>query len=257
MLELAGFVVGVVGLAPTVVVALEFIREQLPLRRALGFRSPDGVELLVTTSATGISGVGPPQGPRAKRDLIPSGDLAGVAELCSMLARVYPRRPYVITPSSRKQSDGRRDQFVVGGPVHNRYAAQLVCGRMADAGPDTPVVFDADRRFVKIDEQFWGPDLDLRFEEDVPQTEYALVVLTGIRRFGMSQRVVVAAGLTTYGTHAAAHFVVHELAGVLAGAGLRRRPNVCILIKAALVNGQPYHIDVLAHLPVPHLGSWS
>jgi hypothetical protein len=83
------------------------------------------------------------------------------------------------------------------------------------------------------------------------------VLLTGIRRLGTSQRVIVMTGMTTYGTHATAHFVAHELAGFVGRQAMRRSPNVAILIKAALVNGQPYDIDVLAYQSVDQLGSWS
>ncbi|HSV64753.1 MAG TPA: hypothetical protein VLJ59_02445 [Mycobacteriales bacterium] len=257
MLEWIGLALGVAGLTPSVVIAVDQMRARLPLRRILQLRSKQGVEILVTTSGSGVSDVGPPEGPRAKRDLVPSGDLAGVVEICSMLARVYPRKAFVITPSSRTQEDRRRDQILIGGPVHNRYSARIVCGRMSEATPETPIVFDADNRYVKVGDRQLGPGLDLKFDDDIPRTEYSIVILTGIRRYGTSQRVVITGGMTTYGTHAASHFIAHELARFVASRRLGSAPNVCILLKAALVNGQPYDIDVLHHIPIAHLGTWS
>jgi len=257
VLEWVGFVVGVAGLSPTVVILLDRLRDQVPTRRVLDFRRRNGIDILVTTSFTGISTVGPPDGPRARRDLVPAGDLAGVVQICALLTRVYPGRPFVITPSSLAQDDPRRDQVLVGGPVHNRYTAQLVCGTMGDASDDTPIVFDANARFVKMRDRTWGPGLDLRFENDLPQVEYAMVLLTSIRRYGTSQRVVVTTGMTTYGTHAAGHFVAHELTRFLTERRAGRAPAICILVKAALVNGQPYDFTVVHSMPVDQMGGWS
>jgi hypothetical protein len=255
-LEWIGLVVGLVGLVPTVILAREYLRERVPLRRVLDLRSKAGVEFLITTSAAGISSVGPADGPRAWRELIPSGDLAGVAELFGLMVRVYPGRDLLITPSMRPQGDRRRDQIVVGGPVHNRYTSQLVCGDMTSASSDTPIVFDADRRYIRLGDTELGPDLDLCFEGDVPQLEYCLVLLSSIQRLGTQQRVIVAAGLTTYGTHAAAHFVAHHLASYCESNGLGRKPNTCILVRSAIANGQPYDLKALHHITVDKLGAW-
>lgn len=250
-MEWLGVVLGILGLIPAIVVGAEFARNVLPSRRFLDFRSPHGSEIIVTTSSSGISGIGPSdEAKRAKRDLLPSGDLAGVGEVCGLLGRAYPRRPFVITSSSREQDDRRRDQLLVGGPIHNRYTAQLICGDLRDATGQTAIVFDAARRYVRLGTFEIGPDVDLNFEANLPQTEYAIILLSEVHRYGGSQRIVAIGGMTTYGTYAAGHFVAHDLAPFARASGLGRRPNVCILIKALLVNGQPYDIRVLHHVPV-------
>jgi hypothetical protein len=210
-MNLIGFVIGVVGVAPTLAIVLDRLRNVFPVRRVLGLSSKHGTDILVTTSHTGISDVGPREGPRAKRDLMPSGDLAGVAEICALLSTTYRGRAYVITASARKQDDRRRDQILVGGPVHNRYTSQLICGSMSESSPEAAVVYDADERYIRLGDKEWGPRLDLQFVNDLPQVEYAIVLLTEITRYGRSQRVIAVGGLTTYGTHAAAHFLVYGL----------------------------------------------
>lgn len=256
VVSLLGLILGMVGVLPTLAIVFNRVRNVLPVRRALGLSSKFGTDILVTTSYTGISSVGPAEGPRAKRDLMPSGDLAGVAEICALLSRAYAGRPYVITASRRKQDDARRDQILVGGPVHNQYTSQLVCGSRTKSSPDTVVVFDADERYIRLGAKEWGPRLDLRFKDDLPQVEYAIVLLTEITRFGGNQRVIAIGGLTTYGTHAAAHFLVHGLVPYLRSKRLGPRPNVCVLIRAAIVNAQPYDVQAVDYVAMPRTGPW-
>lgn len=109
---------------------------------------------------------------------MPFGDLAGVAEISGLLSRIYPRRSSLITSSAREQEDKRRDQVIVGGPIHNQYANQLICGDLSAATPDTSIVFDATNRYVRVGETELGPDLDLNFLSNIPQVEYAVVYFT-------------------------------------------------------------------------------
>jgi hypothetical protein len=254
-LNIAGFVVGVLGLIPIWILARESWHGRRPIRRILGFDSPHGIEIIVTTSHTGISKVGPPGQPHALRSLIPSGDLAGVAELCAMIARGYPKRAFFITPSISPQDDRRKDQLLVGGPVHNHYTQTLICGRRADARPSTEIVFDADQRYIRLGEKEWGPNLDLSFSKNIPQRDYAVILLTRISRYGTKQRVIAVGGLTTYGTLAAAQFLVHELPQVCDEHGLRKSPNLCLLLQARIVNGQPYDLRTVHWIPVAEIGA--
>jgi len=255
VLGIAGFVIGILGLIPTWILARERLRSRRPIRRVLGFDSPHGIEIIVTTSYTGISKVGPPDQPRALRSLIPSGDLAGAAELCAMLARGYPSRPFIITPSAFPQDDRRKDQILVGGPVHNPYTRTLICATRADSDSSTQIVFDADERYIRLGQKEWGPKLDLNFDKNIPQRDYAVILLTRISRFGIKQRVVAVGGLTTYGTHAAAQFLSHELPQVCGELDQKVSPDLCLLIHARLVNGQPYDLRVLHWIPVAEIGA--
>jgi hypothetical protein len=242
---------GLLGLLPMMVLLREWVRERLPLRRALQFRAKAGIEVIVTTSHTAVSHVGPAdESKRARRALVPSGDLAGVAEITAKLARVYPKRRLVIVPSAKAGEENASEKLIVGGPVHNRWASHVVCATEAEAIDGTEVVFDADRRFIRFGQQVLGPDLDLKFEENVPHVDYALIVLTKVNRFGSAQRVVVVGGLTTYGTHAAAHFLAHDLTQFLSTIGKRKNPQIAILLKARLANGKPFAVDPVAHISV-------
>jgi hypothetical protein len=257
-MEWIGLLLGLVGIVPSAYIARDFFGKIMPTRRVLGFHNKDGVEVIVTTSSSGISSVGPDDVTlRAKRDLLPSGDLAGVAELSGLFSRTYPRRTNHITSSSRKQEDKKRDQVIVGGPIHNQYAAQLICGDFTGAEPNTRIVFDATNRFIRVGEVQLGPDLDLQFLSNIPQVEYAIVLLTKVHRYGRAQRIMCIGGLTTYGTYAAGHFVAHDLSTYARRNKLGASPNVCILIRAGMIKGQPYDVRVLTHILIPPLDGLS
>lgn len=197
-----------------------------------------------------MSKVGPPQKEnRALRSLVPSGDFAGVAELSVMLSRAYPSKSFIVTPSTMTPTNPDADNFIIGGPVHNDYAARLVEGRHSTVGVNSELIFDADKRFIKFGNDEYGPDLDLEFANNVPKVDYGIVMLTRVRRGSGSCRVLLAAGLTTYGTHAAAHFAAHQLAKYVKRNRLGKSPDVCVLVKAKLVNGIPYHLEAVSHLP--------
>jgi hypothetical protein len=140
------------------------------------------------------------------------------------------------------------DHFVIGGPIHNDYADQLIESRQATAGVNAELIFDANKRYIKFGQAEFGPDLDLELVNNVPKLDYGIVMLTRIRRGTASYRVLLAAGLTTYGTHAAAHFAAHRLASYIKNQHLGRSANVCVLIKARLVNGEPYDLEAIANI---------
>ena len=245
----AGLILGFWGAIPTIILIRERVTGTRALRRMLALGSQKQIEILVTSSITNISKVGPSdEARRAIRSLVPSGDLAGVAELSVMLAKAYPGKSFVVKPSTSAPANPNADVFVIGGPIHNSYAATFIEGRKATAGINSELIFDADHRFIKFGNVEYGPDLDLQFENNVPKLDYGLVMLTRIRRNLTSSRVLLAAGLTTYGTHAAADFAAHELVSYVRKNRLGRSPNVCVLVKAKIVNGKPFDLEAVAYL---------
>jgi hypothetical protein len=254
MLDWIGTTIGIVGLAPTIAVGVDRARFRIPHRQSLNFTSPQGIEIIVTASATGISGVGPAddESKRALRDLVPAGDLAGVADICTMLSRAYRRRSWVITSSTRVQDDARRDLILVGGPVHNRYTSRMIS---EDSASTDPIVFDANRRYIRLGAYELGPGIDLEFENNIPGVEYCIVLLSEVRNHGRNQRVVAVGGLTTYGTHAGCHFVATDLPKYIQHEDLGKRPNVCILVKATIVNSQPYDVRPVHHVELKEPGA--
>jgi hypothetical protein len=122
------------------------------------------------------------------------------------------------------------------------------------AGCITGIIFDANTRYIRVGKREWGPGLDLKFEDNIPTVDYAIVLLTAVSRFGNKQRVIAVGGLTTYGTHAGAHFVSHYLPSFARAERLGKAPNVCIVVRAALVGGQPYDIRPLLWIPLPDIG---
>jgi hypothetical protein len=223
------------------------------LRKLLDLGPHKRVEILVTSSGSGISRVGPKDASlRAKRILVPSGDLAGVADLSVMLSRAYPRKTFIITPSARTRVDRNADNFVVGGPIHNEYAARLVRGDDGQGLVGLEVFMDADKRHIVFGRHELGPDLDLGFKDNVPALDYGRILLTRVATQGNkgkgTHRVLVAGGLTTYGTHAAAHFAAYQLASYAKSHGFSKAPNVYVLIKGEFVNGEPYDVRAVDHI---------
>jgi hypothetical protein len=245
----AGLILGVWGAVPTVILLRERLWGTRSMRRVLALGSQPRVEIMVTSSTTDVSKVGSPEKQkRALRSLVPSGDIAGVAELSVMLSRAYPTKSFLVTPSTMAPSNPNADNFVIGGPIHNDYARQLVESHRSTAGINAELIFDAQNRYIKFGDVEYGPDLDLLFEGNVPKLDYGIVMLTRVHRGSGTSRVLLTAGLTTYGTRAAAHFAAHQLGRYAKEHRLGRSPNVCVLVKAVLVNGEPYNLEPVAHL---------
>ena len=249
-LAVLGLILSLWGAVPTAVLFRERVRGARSLRRMLALGPQKKIEFMVTSSRADVSRVGPPQREkRALRSLVPSGDLAGVAELGAMLSRAYPAKSFVVTPTGASFANPEADHFVIGGPVRNDYAARLIESCQDTAGITSGLIFDAGTRFIRFGTKEYGPDLDLDFSNNIPRLDYGIVMLAKVQRGPRSCRVLLVAGLTTYGTHAAAHFAAHQLVGYLKQNRLSRPPNVCVLIKAKLVNGRPYHLEAIGHLP--------
>lgn len=249
-LGLAGVLIGVLGAAPTVILVRERLGGRRPIRRVLCLGAEQQIRILVTSSETSVSSVGPSdEVQRAIRSLVPSGDLAGVAELSVMLARAYPKKSFTVVPSSTTPANPEGDHFVVGGPVHNSYAGRLIESRRGTAGINAELIFDAEQRYVKFGHSEYGPNLDLGFKSHVPEIDYGIVLLTRVARGQSGARVLLVAGLTTYGTHAAAYFAAHQLSAYIRKHRLGKSPNVCVLVRSDFVNGQPYNLEALGHLP--------
>lgn len=234
----------VAGAVPTFILMRERLRGRRPLRRLLGLGGSKIVEMMITTSSTEISSVGPDdETQRAVRALVPTGDLAGVAELSVMLANSYPSKTFVLTPSASPRRQPAADMMIIGGPVHNDFAKALIEGSMHTAGVGSEIIFDAPHRYIKFGPDEYGPNLDLKFVDNVPSVDYGLVLLGRIPALGRAQRVLLVAGLTTYGTHGAAYFAAHELAAYASSQKLGRAPNVVVLVRSTLVNGQPVSVQ--------------
>lgn len=235
----------VVGIWPTFELIRDRVRGRRPLRRMLCLGRTQELEIVVTTSSTGISTVGPKdRSRRASRSLIPSGDLAGVAELSVLLARAYPTRTYRVVPSTQLKLRPGIDQFIVGGPVHNSYAAQFFPSSAAEPGA-SQFDFDAMNREIVFGDLHLGPNIDLAFERNLPGIDYGYVILTTVQRRGASSRVLLVGGLTTYGTHAAATFAAHDLHELIRREGLGKAPNLQVLVKATIMNEQPCNVEAI------------
>jgi hypothetical protein len=249
-LAVAGVAIGALGAAPTVILARDRLGGRRPLRRLLDLGSQRQIRILVTSSATNVSLVGSTDvKKRAIRSLVPSGDLAAVAELSAMLSKAYPKKSFIVVPSSATPTAPEGDHFVVGGPVHNNYAAHLVEGRESTAGNNPELIFDATNRYIKFGHSEYGPNIDLEFTNNIPRVDYGIVMLTRVSRGSEMVRVLLVAGLTTFGTHAAAYFAAHQMVQYLREQRMSKSPNLCVLIRSDFVNGQPYHLEPLGLLP--------
>lgn len=248
-----GLVLGIAGAVPTAMLLNDKFSGVRDLRKLLDLGRHHRVEILVTSSSSGISKVGPKDSlMRAKRILVPSGDLAGVAELSVMLSRAYPKKSFIITPSARTRVDRKADNFIVGGPIHNGYTARLVSGTGRSGTKGLEVSIDADRRHIVFGRHELGPDLDLEFKDNLPGVDYGIILLTRVATQGdkgtAKNRVIVTGGLTTYGTHAAAHFAAYQLADYARKHGFLKGPNVFVLVKGDFVNGEPFNIRAIDHI---------
>jgi hypothetical protein len=98
------------------------------------------------------------------------------------------------------------------------------------ARPRLEVAMDADRRRIIFGRHELGLDLDLNFKENLPALDSGTILLTQVvtqgNRGRASHRELEQGGLTTYGTHAAAHFAAYQLANCAKSLGFSKAANV-------------------------------
>lgn len=227
---------GAFGALSSLVLLDEFVVRRMGARRLIGLDPRPCVDIVCTTSLDTTSKWGSSS---AKRALTPEGELFGVMATANALGRWYPRSEMTIQNSERRSRTYDRDLILIGGPDGNGCTAEvfrwdeLSSLIRIDATTSTLVLPGFSVNGYKHD-----------FVSGRPTRDLGLIVITRNRWSPEGEaRLLVFAGLTTYGTGAAAEFFFGHIGkrrrafpSALRKA-LRSDPFVYIVVEASFSNG--------------------
>jgi hypothetical protein len=142
------------------------------------------------------------------------GNMRGAVEVAQMVGNVSRRRSLSVAVSEDIESDLSGDLVLIGLPGKNT-ASRTVLALLKDRHPDIGfTISESDESGVHIGLGGFYEDFGLAFQDatDIPERDLAVIVLW-INPFarGKKRRLLLCAGITAYGTAAAAAYVVNDL----------------------------------------------
>jgi hypothetical protein len=232
---------GVAGLMlPFIVIPLgemllRWIFAMRPARQVLGLQRRGRIDVVATTNHTATQGPG-----EADATLTAVGELRAIAVASRVVARYYPKKEMSLFMSKEYSSRPEGDLLLLGGPLKNEYTRGYLERFNLDY-PDAGVELDAERRTLRLGGVEIG-DFEQRYtQEGVPRRDIGIVLVSSWTD-DSPQRVIVCAGLTTYGTEAAARFLFEEVLKKTDVARLvrrqMRRSSVVAVVEADIVARQ-------------------
>lgn len=201
-------ILGVIGLvvavAPYVGWLVRWAAARRPARHFLSLNKDHPIEVIVSTNATQRAAAGD-----ARSYTTAIGELRAVAVGARTVLPLYKRKKVSVYMSEEYPGRLQGDILLLGGPLRNKYSESFL-KLFNRRYPGAQLLLEADARRIGLGER--DVVFDQRRQGGVPREDLALlVVATGIWSFGASQRVVVCAGLSTYGTEGAARFLFQEV----------------------------------------------
>jgi hypothetical protein len=204
-------IAGAIGVLPIVAGAIYWSQGYHRARRVLDFRRSVPIDIVLTTSAVGLSEHGAP----VSRPLTGYGQVRGVANCARALAAHYPHKDIVIHLSGFIKNRLDRDLVCLGGPAKNEVSKNVLADLpqryglkeliFDDIGKNIKIV-DMDQR--EIEERCFDPKL----RDGMPSVDICLIVaFTRIKADGRTTRCMLCAGFTSYGTAAAAEYMFLDL----------------------------------------------
>jgi hypothetical protein len=165
-----------------------------------------GVEVIVSTSATRLASPG-----EAKTYTTAVGELRAIAVGARTILGLYKRKKVSVFMSDEYQGRLQDDVLLLGGPLRNGFSGRLL-DHLNRRYPSAQLVLDAPSQLIGVGGRTF--EFDQQQEDGVPQEDLALLVLaTAPWSNDDRQRVVLCAGLSTYGTEGAARFLFQQLLG--------------------------------------------
>ena len=226
-LSLAGLVLTFV-VVPLGGLTLRWLFATRPARRLLGLQRHTRIEVVTTTSATA------PQGPGEADALLTAiGELRGIAVASRTMAKHYRKKKISYFMSDEYSVRPEGDLLLLGGPLKNQYSRGFL-DRFNFDHPETKIELDALDRVVRIGPIDLG-EFDQHYTpERVPRRDLGIVLLSSWT-YDSPQRVILCAGLTTYGTEAAARFLFEEVLKKTKQASRLRRamrhaPSIAVVV---------------------------
>jgi hypothetical protein len=204
-LDTIAFVIGLLGLLgliPLAVSAGEWLLDRRRVRRVLRLHNRGHLDVVVTTNH-----VQPYEAGVAKAYLTAVGEARGIAALSRVLMRHYRKKNVDITVSVDYGGQPTGDVILLGGPLRNEWSRNFLRRLKDNYGVDIEILAEDSR--IRIGE-FDSGTFDQELEDDIPKRDLGVVILAPWFQ-NDEHRVVMCAGLSTYGTEAAARFIFVDL----------------------------------------------
>jgi hypothetical protein len=204
------------GLIPYLGLVGRWLTRRRPARRFLGLHKDHAIHVIVSTNAMREAAPG-----EARAYTTAIGELRAVAVGARRVLPLYKDKKVSAYMSEDYAGRLQADVLLVGGPFRNRYSKSFL--RLVNQKhPAAQLVLDAQSSLIGLGgSQFV---FDQHLDDGVPTEDLALLVIASdVWSTEAHQRVILCAGLSTYGTEGAARFLFERvLAASRSSARLRR-----------------------------------
>lgn len=257
--------VGFVGLSGFTA-ALRYGRRLSRQNRLLRLGRGDLLEVVLPTSERGPGGLGVTY----VRPTTAVGNMRGAVEIAQMVGHVSRRRSLSVAVSEDIESNLSGDLVLIGLPGKNT-ASRKVLERLKSHYPDVDfTIAESGNPGVHVSLGEFSEDFKLTFQActETPDRDLAVIVLW-INPFarGKKRRLLLCAGITAYGTAAAAAYVVndvvdyryHQLQKAQRGAlpslfSVRRWACFAMVVEVQLQNDQAINLVERSFVALPDPG---
>jgi hypothetical protein len=197
------------------------------------------------------------------------GNLRGATEIAKVVGRVARRSPVSVAVSEELESPLSDDLVLIGFPGKNA-ASGVVVNYLKRQHPEIGFqLTESDTEGCKISLAGFSADFTLTCQNDseLPSRDLALIILWVNPTALQKRRLILCAGFTSYGTAAAARYVVNDIVvsryrhlrkeskGALPSLySPRRWPCFAMIIETSLINDQVVNVRERAFVPLPDPG---
>lgn len=238
-------VLGLIGVALGIIpysgMLLRWLTTRSPARRFLALNRDHPIDIIVSTNATRRATAG-----EARSHTTAIGELRAVAVGARTVLPLYKHKKVSVYMSAEYPGRLQGDVLLLGGPLRNSYSESFL-KLVNKKYPSAQLVLDAQACLVGLNGRQFV--LDQRPNGGVPQEDLALLVLASdVWNTERHQRVVLCAGLNTYGTEGAARFLFQQLLrSSRESARLRRLlqgPAAAAIVHVTVEQGRAVHAEL-------------
>jgi hypothetical protein len=230
-----------IALPPYIALLVTWLAQRRPARRLLRFDSRCPAEFIVSTNSTQEARPG-----EAAMHTTAIGELRATAVGARRIFRLYRKKKISFYMSEEYPERLRHDLVVLGGPLRNAYAEKVI-ERVNDIHPEMGLSLDAERCRITLGGRVYT--IDQQLKDGLPARDLGLLVLAcDLWGADRGQRVVLCAGLSTYGTEGAARFLFEGVLGHTrrsrTNRGLLSGPASAVVVRVDMDKGKVVHTAV-------------
>ncbi len=242
---------GLMGLALGIIpyggLLLRSLTARQPARRFLALNRDHPIDVIVSTNATRPPGAG-----EARSHTTAIGELRAVAVGARTVLALYKRKKVSVYMSAEYPGRLQDDVLLLGGPLRNEYSKSFL-ELVNKKYPSAQLVLEAQKHLIGAGGRRFT--WDQRSQKGIPHEDLTLLVAaSNVWCAEPRQRVVLCAGLSTYGTEGAARFLFqrvlgspHRLIGSRDAARLRRLlqgPAAAAIVHVIIEQGRMVSCEV-------------